>query len=573
MPQHDIRWWLSKFKDKKYEVGVCNCKDCVQQDIGMHLVEEALMDLHGMSFIPRLYNPDLNFLRREVEPSHHGMYTTGQFQVILQTLNARYVNNGARMSSPEYVLCDDCGRSYLPREGVQTKYGHSICKSCFRNHYLRCNHCHEIVYKLRSVQIDEEDERGGYKRICFPCFDKHHASCNSCGKVMVGGTGHNIDDLLGNRADMFHFQTMGDLELNFQSGSWEYAPDAEVVRVPKKPIVLCDHCKGRDIVNCARCRKQSYRPNMSRVIINHATGEHGTVCPDCRDAMQVIKRYDYCINPKWLTSQHEPTRIKDGLFFGVEIEVEAIETEHPMDEHGRRILDWWGNDDMYIKHDGSLDAGFEIVSHPFTWKHYQDNFEKWTEYIQFIKREGFSATYFSLHRRACTCGFHVHMSKNAFSHMHLYKFVNFFYKASVRPFITGIAGRTSNRYAKFEPDDYKNIIQLSKDKRNASGKRYSAINLMGGHAYEHGNAKECNTVEVRVFGGSLEPFIFHKNLEFLQSLYEFTLWRSPKEMLVRKYIEFLMLKPNNWKCLLDYIKYDETINKSYSYVSQILKGV
>ena len=61
----------------------------------------------------------------------------------------------------------------------------------------------------------------------------------------------------------------------------------------------------------------------------------------------------------------------------------------------------------YCKHDGSLDDGFEIVTHPMSLE-YQLHEMPWDE----VLREAIAQGYLS--HQAGTCGLHVHVSRKAF---------------------------------------------------------------------------------------------------------------------------------------------------------------
>lgn len=61
----------------------------------------------------------------------------------------------------------------------------------------------------------------------------------------------------------------------------------------------------------------------------------------------------------------------------------------------------------YIKHDGFLSDGLEVVTHPMSLTHYLHRMP-WEQ----LRREALSRGYVS--HQATTCGLHVHISRRAF---------------------------------------------------------------------------------------------------------------------------------------------------------------
>jgi hypothetical protein len=226
-----------------------------------------------------------------------------------------------------------------------------------------------------------------------------------------------------------------------------------------------------------------------------------------------------------------------------------------------KAMDFFGKDECYCVHDGSLrlspeGAGLEIVTQPRSWLMYKEQKDKFSELLLNLREWGGQAF------RPGTAGFHVHMSKKAFTRLHLYKFVDFLYKKSVSEFRKAIAQRSGNQYTKFHGEDAGRTKKIAKDKYNASGDRYSAINLTN-----------ADTVEIRFFRGTLEPWLFHKNVEFLHSLYRFSRDNRVQDMIVYKYVQYLLENKNEYRCLIDFIKTNQAINRRYTSIRKLLKGI
>ena len=83
--------------------------------------------------------------------------------------------------------------------------------------------------------------------------------------------------------------------------------------------------------------------------------------------------HDYYYKPS-------PIFFGEGLrYFGVELEVDA---GGESDDNAAQIIDIANacDEHIYCKHDGSLDDGFEIVTHPMTLAYHQQNLP-WSEIL------------------------------------------------------------------------------------------------------------------------------------------------------------------------------------------------
>jgi hypothetical protein len=168
---------------------------------------------------------------------------------------------------------------------------------------------------------------------------------------------------------------------------------------------------------------------------------------------------------------------------------------------------------VYLKDDGSLNDGFEIVTHPHTLTEYQTNFN-W-DALSKLKNQGLRSW------NTSTCGLHVHVSREAFAvegvrlsyeqrilrrQAHELRFMKLIYDNERQ--VCRIAGRGGNHYASFM--DKGKLVNKVKRGVQQNG-RYSAV-----------NTDNDNTLEVRVFKGSLRPERVLSALEFVTASVEYT---------------------------------------------------
>ena len=204
---------------------------------------------------------------------------------------------------------------------------------------------------------------------------------------------------------------------------------------------------------------------------------------------------------------------KGQYYLGFELEVESrSESRYAGAEIAQNEL----GSHAYMKDDGSLSDGFEIVTHPHTLEAYQTDFN-W-DFIPQLKRNGFRSW------NTETCGLHVHVSRTAFGEgvnpwnrtdrdqlilrkqAHELRFMKLIYDNQRQ--VERIAGRANNHYATFQ--DKGKLVSKLKFGNQTTG-RYSAI-----------NTENDATLEVRVFKGSLRKERVLSALEFVTASVEYT---------------------------------------------------
>lgn len=259
----------------------------------------------------------------------------------------------------------------------------------------------------------------------------------------------------------------------------------------------------RDTLYCSSCYENNY----------YECNDCGTECwdgdgHDCEDEDEdngVIHSYSYRPSPYFFG--------KGQYHLGFELEVEARNNSR---YDGAELVQDALGAHAYMKDDGSLSDGFEIVTHPHTLSDYQTAFN-W-EFVNRLKREGFRSW------NTDTCGLHVHVSRTAFGtgespwgradrdrlilkrQAHELRFMKLIYDNQRQ--VERIAGRSGNHYATFQ--DKGKLVSKLKYGNQSSG-RYSAI-----------NTENDSTLEVRVFKGSLRKERVLSALEFVTASVEYT---------------------------------------------------
>lgn len=156
-------------------------------------------------------------------------------------------------------------------------------------------------------------------------------------------------------------------------------------------ITLCSTCYHRYYVTCDRCGRIIPEDDAY-----YETEDDDTpYCYDCHRHNNVIHNYYY---------KPEPIFHGSGIrYFGVELEVDGAGEDQ---SNARRVLEIanCGDEYAYCKHDGSLDDGFEIVTHPMTLEFHEQHMP-WNSILDCLKRMGYRS------HQTTTCGLHVHVNR------------------------------------------------------------------------------------------------------------------------------------------------------------------
>lgn len=289
---------------------------------------------------------------------------------------------------------------------------------------------------------------------------------------------------------------------------------------------LCDNCYSCEI-ECGECGDEYYE-------------DDGHNCEE-DSGRGFIHSYSYKPTAKFFGEA--------PYHMGMELEVES-RGRYDVASGAEHVLDKLGSNRIYCKWDGSLQDGFEIVTHP----HSLDEWHKldWS-FLDDLKSMGFRSW------NTKTCGLHVHVSRSAFrgsstltSEAHQLRFLKFIYdnqRQSCR-----IAGRQSD-YARW--DDKGNLIAKVKEGVNSAG-HYSAI-----------NTENYETIEIRIFKGSLRKERVLSAIEFVHAVVEYTrslrIVPKNKPLSWSRFVAWLLNESNNYPNLITII--DESFDRDESLVS------
>lgn len=281
---------------------------------------------------------------------------------------------------------------------------------------------------------------------------------------------------------------------------------------------LCQDCYDSYYNTCEDCGAIIHHDNTCYV----DDDDDLPYCDNCVGSHAVTGEYiqSYYFRP-------EPIFYGEGRrFLGVELEIDEGGERNSCAKEIHHI----GNqedDHIYMKHDGSLDDGFEIVTHPMTLGYHREQMP-WEEVVTHCRTMG----YYS--HRTGTCGIHVHVSRNALgetcseqedSVARILYFVEAHWNKLLR-----FSRRTKRQLRKWaarygRKDSPKEVLDNAKS--NGSG-RYSCANLTN-----------RDTIEFRIFRGTLKYNTIIATLELVDELCNLAVNYSDKQMQELTWTQFV----------------------------------
>jgi hypothetical protein len=375
---------------------------------------------------------------------------------------------------PEMVECRHCG--YLAFTFETYKYfelgtgrltGEFICRECYENYYITCNHCGGTIYTEEDQFYRDVD---GFT-VCEICRD-YYVFCEDCERLV------HIDEAIFNQDDCnFYCRSCAE-----DRGIFDNDDDDE--------IVIHDY---------------DYKPEPIFYILP--------------------SEYLHYLNEKDETP----------LFLGVELEIDEGGRNHI---NARYIIEGGYPDFLYAKRDGSLYDGFEIVSHPATLAFHLIE-AGWDKVLRRAERKGYTS-----HDNK-RCGLHIHINRDFWGkdkvlqeigELKLLIFFERFWNEIIK-----FSRRTQKQIERFCAKYQTVDIKVAK-KENGEN-RYYAINF-----------RNSNTIEIRIFRGTLKLLSFYATLQFVYHLCYYLRNKHTKEIQKITWKDFVNSIPEWMIELKQYLK-------------------
>ena len=220
--------------------------------------------------------------------------------------------------------------------------------------------------------------------------------------------------------------------------------------------------------------------------------------------------------------QIEPSNANE-IYLGIELEFDTRSDSVGKRSNKLHLInesnDIFGNNTFaYYMNDGSLTKGLEMITQPATFEAHVSIEDKYTELFETIKEHGFKSDSYS------TCGLHIHFNRNYFNENPDLYTVNLLYLTE--KFWKDLVIFSRRNYEKIQrwADKYYEKPESVVNKFKTSVfvnhyERYKAINLTN-----------PNTIEFRLYRGTLIPEYFFATLELTRNMIYFAKNKSVSEL-------------------------------------------
>ena len=258
----------------------------------------------------------------------------------------------------EYLTCcSECGDVIRADEAFSDDYGQQYCEYCFDRFFTTCHECGAVVRHEDAMSVHYYD---GEHDVCDRCVSDVAWHCDDCDEIFA----------------------------------WSYAGPYRTA----DSTYICEDCYSDNYSTCSCCGEI-----YPEEYISWSDDAHDYICDNCRSRNSRRLMHDYSYKP-------EPTpRTRKGnqaaceqvtdLLLGVENEADKGRS---LNDCLSKIVEIAGDKGVYIKHDSSLECGFEIVTAPSTLDYHMYEMP-WRGICSTAIKYGFKS------HDARTCGLHVHV--------------------------------------------------------------------------------------------------------------------------------------------------------------------
>ena len=312
---------------------------------------------------------------------------------------------------------------------------------------------------------------------------------------------------------------------------------------------ICKECYENETVVCSHCGDRIWADDAAgdcnHILCDTCYSRYYTDCEDCGRTIHLddayyfaASDYPYCHNCYYGHESdeyiHDYSFKPDPIFygsgsryFGVELE---IDRGGQYDSNAEKLIDIanaGGTRRIYIKRDGSLNDGMEIVTHPMSLD-YHINEMPWAD----VMRKAVSLGYRS--HKTDSCGLHIHVNRTSFGDTlekqeecisRVLFFVERFWQELLK-----FSRRTESQLSRWAArygikEDPKATFDNAK--KNTSG-RYTCVNLLNRH-----------TIEFRIFRGTLKYNTLIATLQLVNRICDISTRMTDEEMTLLNWCDFV----------------------------------
>lgn len=329
---------------------------------------------------------------------------------------------------------------------------------------------------------------------------------------------------------------------------------------------FCRHCYEEEMAVCDCCGQRGWREDMEEddytSLCLSCYERHYTRCTDCGQIIHYDAAFFFDNNDEYAYCSHcfsnarqarqkihgygyKPLPIFYGegtRYFGVELELDEGGEEEDNAVDLLQIANEF-DERMYCKHDGSLEDGFELVTHPMTLD-YHRNEMCWQTLTETAVQMGYRS------HQAGTCGLHIHVNRNSFGPDEETQ------EASIGRVLFFVENHW-NELLRFSRRTQRQMEQWAAryGRKDSPKEQMEHVKKQYGDRYRAVNLSNAATIEFRMFRGTLRHNTLIATLQLVNEICEVATFLSDEEMAQLTWSDFMArINTLNYPELVQYLK-------------------
>ena len=275
--------------------------------------------------------------------------------------------------------------------------------------------------------------------------------------------------------------------------------------------IVCDDCYNELYENCSHCGRSIPRGELV-----------DGLCKKCENREYILPYHRNQPELKFYGNDKNNT----VPFLGIELEIDDGGYNDYIVPEIFNIINGKNKHFLYCMHDGSLNEGFEMITQPATYDYHYSIKDKYEELFKFLIKKGY------LSHDTRTCGLHVHFNRN-------------FYRKNEELYISRLLyliDKFWDDIVKFSRRNQRSIDRYSKKPYKSIKSYYDNSNESNDHDYHYYaiNLANENTIEFRMFRGTLNIETFIATLQFVNNCIIIAREKTAKEIQSMKFEDILI---------------------------------
>ena len=421
------------------------------------------------------------------------------------------------------LTCEECG---CTGEELFELEGRLVCEDCAEQMgYVRCSDCDEWTHEDDARELPNGDF------LCEECYENGDwFTCEDCDEV------HHVDELVvvngGTRGEMYICEDCLEGSEYMQCldcGEWF---STRYLANWSNGEAICDSCwaNGSWYI-CNDCGAI-----LSDVQANYDDDDDCHYCDSCWERRRTVRRgtiHNYSFKPEAEFQYRASEKARDALLtFGLELEVDLGDDRYGLTRELSEL-----NQPIYMKADGSLEEGVEIVTHPCTLAYHSYEL-RWAEIGRVCKSYGFKS------HNTSTCGLHIHIGRDQMGS-------SYEERQQTAGNIVLLVDALWEELVKFSRRNEENLDRWAARPRTrlTPGVAYTDRELTGYALasrdygrYQAVNLQNGGTVELRLFRGTLKRRTLIASIQLASNLTKYAMAHTPTECRNAKWADIVAVE-------------------------------